>query len=101
MMTAFRYFCVNSECDNFVVDKIIEKESISHGMLQTPVEEEELCDTCGQPMKVVGYIQTGGYLKTSAMSKEEKQVMFKKRAHEHFEKKIKDKKIEMIRKSGV
>ena len=54
-----------------------------------------ICPHSKKLLKVMGECVSGGYLRVSSMTPDQKQVVLKKRAHEHFKKNIEEKKHEM------
>lgn len=75
----FNYCCTNEHCAAKWKTVQVEKD-------KSLEDEEEFCATCESetPLKQMGFVAAGGYLKSSVMSQEAKKAMLKKRSHDHF-----------------
>lgn len=89
-MTTYNYFCTNNDCPEAYNYVHIQKN-------ESEEKEPEFCEHCEQEMKLVGYIPAGGYLKSSAMTRDQRKDMLRKRSKEHAKKEISEKKHEMIK----
>lgn len=83
-MAIYNYWCPNCTCGA--------KGSKRDFKVQKEEDEKDEIETCpndeSSEMKLMGEDMAGGYLATSAMSREDKAKMMKKRSSAHFKKEI-------------
>ncbi len=96
-MAVFNYWCENCNCgakvsqQNFQVNKSEEEENVP-----------EICPNSEHlEMKLMGQEMSGGYAKFSAMTPTQKKEVLKKRSRAHYQKEIKEKKLNMNRELGL
>jgi hypothetical protein len=100
-----KYVCLNSQCENYQKEEEYHKESYSFvdGKL---VGSNCRCPRCGQMRKEINpnadmplSEKNIGINFFSSMSAEQKREVLKKRSHEHFNKKIKERKDGLLNKA--
>lgn len=80
LLTSYNYCCLNSEC-NLCSKKFIVKKP------EKAINQQELCEECFQPMKLLGENSYGGIVsKFGSGTSEQKKQMLLKRSSEHFKK---------------
>lgn len=88
----------NSECVQSGVTIPIEvTRELYEAVMPDPPTATLMCDICNGEMKILGEQILGGYLKINSMPPREKRQALKKRSHEHFKKKVRDQRVDMIR----
>jgi len=89
----YNYCCTNTDsCD-------IAFQTVQITKPEEEADKVEKCSECKKPLKRLGVVMSGGYLKVASMNPEGKREVLKKRSHEHFKKEIKERQHEIIKKS--
>ena len=86
------WWCINDEC--------LRKQRIVRMKEEGKEDEAEYCNDCGAELKLAGFRPTF-VGKFSGLSRQEKQAVLKKRSKDHYERLMKDERIERNRKAGT
>lgn len=103
------YVCKNEQCENYNKHEEIYKESFKYANGEI-IGEHAICPKCGKIREYVNpasevplseklktFVNTGSSF--SSASKEQKQEILRKRAHEHFNKSVKERKDYLMNKA--
>ena len=86
-MRKYKYYCLNDDCEEDFI--IIEKP-------ESEKDKKEYCPTCGSELKLMGEFaySVGKY---RMMTSQERKESLLKRSKDHYNKKLKEKKEEMLK----
>ena len=104
------YVCKNEQCENYNEREEIYKESFKYDAKCGIIGEHAICPKCGKIREYINpasevplseklntFVNVGSSF--SAASKEQKQEILRKRAHEHFNKSVKERKDYLMNKA--
>ena len=101
-----KYVCSNESCPNFGVTEELHKESYKFVSGQGLVGEHCDCPICGKPREEINpnaEVPLSEKQVTmnffNGMSKEQKRELLRKRSHDHYESKIKERKDGLIQQA--
>lgn len=92
-MSCYNYWCINCTCEN---KDIKGKRDFQVEKPESKEKRKERCPVNGSVMKLMGQKMYGG----KTMDKETRIKSLKKRSKDHFNKEIKERKVDMIRRSS-
>jgi len=88
----------NDRCPSSGITVRVEvTEELYTALNESPEQVGLTCDICNGDLKILGEQMLGGYLKINSMPANEKRQALKKRSKEHFKKKLRDQRVDMIR----
>lgn len=100
------YVCNNEKCENFGVREEITREVFKYISGKGLVGEHSVCPCCGEDREYINPNsdipldeKNVGFGMYSSASTEQKREMLKKRSHEHFNKKVKERKDYLMNKA--